>query len=383
LRAALNSVATMVPEWLTGIAAPDWFERYTTRVEEYRLPKREAARTAFGVQIGVDGHRLLNAVYEPGAPAWLRELPAVQTLRRAWVHQFYVENGMVIWRKAADLPPAGTRFDSPYNTDAHYGNKRSTTWTDYKVHVTETCDADAPHLVINVDSTPAQITDSDMTAPIQQSLLEKNLAPSTHFVDAGYVDADLLVASQKHGIELLGSVRPDVSWQAKDGRGFDISSFKIDWEAKKVTCPQGQTSVTWKPTHDHWGNVIIHIGFQRKTCAICICRPQCTQANSEPRELTLRPRSQHETLQNVRRQQKTEAWRTRYGTRAGIEGTLSQAVRGFGLRRCRYIGLPKTNLQHVFTAIAINIVRLDAWLTGAPIAKTRRSAFASLMPVAA
>jgi transposase len=92
LRAALNSVATMAPEWLTGVAVPDWFERYTTRVEEYRLPKGEAARTAFGVQIGVDGHRLLNAVYEPGAPVWLRELPAIPTLRRAWVHQFYVEN---------------------------------------------------------------------------------------------------------------------------------------------------------------------------------------------------------------------------------------------------------------------------------------------------
>ena len=96
----------------------------------------------------------------------------------------------------------------------------------------------------------------------------------------------------------------------------------------------------------------------------------------------MRPRPLHEALQKVRGQQETEAWRIRYGKRAGVEGTLSQAVRAFGLRRCRYRGLPKTKLQHVFTAIAINVVRLDAWLTERPVAKTRRSAFASLTPMA-
>lgn len=149
LRAALNSVATVAPDWLAGVAAPEWFERYAIRVEEYRLPKGEAARTALGEQIGTDGHTLLVAIYAPAAPVWLRELPAVQTLRQAWVHQFLIEDDVVRWRKAADLPPVSTRFDSPYDTDARYGNKRSTTWTGYKVHVTETCDSDAPHLIVH------------------------------------------------------------------------------------------------------------------------------------------------------------------------------------------------------------------------------------------
>ena len=97
---------------------------------------------------------------------------------------------------------------------------------------------------------------------------------------------------------------------------------------------------------------------------------------------------QHEALQEVRRNQETEAWRARYGKRAGVEGTVSQAVRVFGLRRCRYLGLAKTRLQHIFTALALiftalalNVVRLDAWLTGQPLAKTRRSVFASLKPL--
>jgi transposase len=43
-----------------------------------------------------------------------------------------------------------------------------------------------------------------------------------------------------------------------------------------------------------------------------------------------------------------------------VEGTISQAVRAFGLRRTRYIGLAKTHLQHVLTAIAFNLARLNA-----------------------
>jgi transposase len=380
LRAALNSLATVAPAWLADLVAPDWFERYATRVEEYRLPKGEAARTALGERIGADGHTILVAVYAPSAPAWLRELPAVQTLRRA--HQFHLDDDVARWRKAADLPPAGTRFDSPYDTDARYGNKRSTTWTGYKVHLTETSDADTPHLITHVETTSAPVSDIDMTAPIHQALADKGLLPAAHLADAGYVDADLLISSHRdHEIDLVGPVRPDTSWQAKAGQGFDVPAFTIDWEARTVICPEGQTSFDWVPSRDSWGNDTIHIGFHRKTCAACPSRSLCTRSKTGPREITVRPQPQHEALQEVRRNQETEAWRARYGKRAGVEGTVSQAVRVFGLRRCRYLGLAKTRLQHIFTALALNVVRLDAWLTGQPLAKTRRSVFASLKPL--
>jgi hypothetical protein len=155
----------------------------------------------------------------------LRALPTVQALRRTWVHQFYLEDERVRWRTAADLPPAGQRHDSPYDVEAHYGNKRSATWVGYKIHLTE--------------------------------------------------------------------------------------------------------------------------------------------------------------IQQARRQQETEDWRQRYAARAGIEGTLAQALQLFGLRRCRYVGLAKTRLQHVLTAVALNIVRLEAWWTGRPLAKTRVSRFVALQLAAA
>jgi len=70
--------------------------------------------------------------------------------------------------------------------------------------------------------------------------------------------------------------------------------------------------------------------------------------------------------------------KAKYAARAGVEGTLSQGVGEFGLRRCRYLGLAKTHLQHVATAAAINLVRLSAWLGGQAHAPTRPSRFARL-----
>jgi transposase len=379
LRATLNSLATVTPQWLRSWVPPEWFDRYATRIEESRLPKGEEARYAHGEAIGVDGFQLLEAVYGPAAPAWLGQVPAVETLRRVWLAQFYLDEGRVRLRKAGDLPPAGQRIDSPYDPEATFGNKRSMTWTGYKVHLTETCENDDVHLITNVETTLAVTSDVDQTAPIHAALAAKGLLPGEHLIDAGYVDAELLVDSQsEYGVRLVGPVRPDVSWQAKAGQGFDIGHFAIDWEAKRVTCPEGKTSMLWKPGQDHWGNEVIHAEFARRDCLACRNRPLCTRAMTEGREMTLRPRERHEALQAARRQQETSAWKTEYALRAGIEGAISEGVRGFGLRRCRYIGRPKAHLQHVITATAMNLTRLGAWMAGKPHGKTRVSRFARL-----
>jgi transposase len=322
---------------------------------------------------------LLEAAYGQDAPRWLGEVPAVEVLRRVWLAQYYLDEGRVRWRKAGDLPPAGRRIDSPYDPEATFGNKRSTTWTGYKVHLTETCEDDEVHLITNVETTPAVTADVDQTAPIHTKLAANGLLPGDHFLDAGYVDVELLVDSRsEHGVRLVGPVRPDVSWQAQAEDGFDISRFVVDWEARQVTCPEGRTSVLWQPGRDRWGNEVIHAEFARRECPACRSRPRCTRARTEGREMTLRPRERHEALQAARQRQETPEWRAEYAARAGIEGALSEGVRGFGLRRCRYIGLAKAHLQHVITAAAMNLSRLAAWLVGVPRAKTRTSRFARL-----
>ena len=93
--------------------------------------------------------------------------------------------GQLRWRQAEDLPPAGMRFDSPYDPDARFGNNRSITWTGFKVHLTETCADEEIPLITHVETTAAGITDSELSAPIQDALAQKDLLPREHFLDAG------------------------------------------------------------------------------------------------------------------------------------------------------------------------------------------------------
>ena len=174
-----------------------------------------------------------------------------------------------------------------------------------------------------------------------------------------------------------------MSWQAQAGQGYELAGFAVDWAEQRVRCPQGQTSVTWGGTQDPWGNAVIRVNFARTTCQACPSRSLCTRAKTGARNLTLYPQAEHEALQAARQQQLTPEWKARYAKRAGVEGSLSQGVRAFGLRRSRYLGLVKTHLQHLATAAAMNLVRLDAWLCERPQAQTRTSRFAALRPCTA
>ena len=115
--------------------------------------------------------------------------------------------------------------------------KPDTEWTGYKVHLTETCDADLPHLIVNVETTKATLIDMGMTGVIHQALESKQLLPSEHFMVTSYVDGEHLATSEKrYGVELIGPVALNPSWQAKDPQAYDNRKFLIDWENKTVTC---------------------------------------------------------------------------------------------------------------------------------------------------
>jgi transposase len=380
MRHALNSLAVAAPDWLRPRIRPAWLERYAHQFDDYRLPKKEAERAALAALIGADGFELLEAIYAPAAPGWLREVPAVETLRRVWLQQYYARaGGPIRWRSSADSPPAQLLINSPYDPEARYGGKRDLTWVGYKAHLTETCDPDAPQLVTHVETTPATTHDGQVVEAIHADLARKELLPSEHLVDTGYPDSDLLVSSQKqYGVDLLGPVMGDTSWQARAATGFELSAFSVDWAAHRVTCPEGHGSVKWCPTHDRHGNEVIHIEFAAADCRACPSRSRCTRAVAEPREMGLRPRAQQEALWAARQRQTTAAFKEAYARRAGVEGTLSQAIHVCGLRRAKYIGLAKTRLQHVITAAALNVVRAGAWLADIPRARTRQAPFVAL-----
>ena len=101
------------------------------------------------------------------------------------------------------------------------------------------------------------------------------------------------------------------------------------------------------------------------------------------RSIYFHPRPEYEALNAARARMHDPNWKMRYHVRAGIEGTLSQGVRAFGMRRSRYVGLARTSLQQACTGAAINVLRVVRWLEGRPRAKTRVTRFATLASLAA
>ena len=259
--------------------------------------------------------------------------------------------------------------------------KRDTQWTGYMVHVSETCEPSAPHLLTHVQTTTAAVHEAQCTEPIQQALVAKRLPPSEHLVDAAYIDAELLVNSRDaYGITLRGPARPNPNWQARVEGAYPLAAFVVDWERQQVHCPQGNVATSWTERVDATGTAYIQVRFRQQDCRACAARMLCTQATQAARTLKLHPQAQYEALHAARAWYASPEGKQGYTRRAGIEGTLSQGVRAFGLRRTRYRGLPKTHLQHVATAAAMNVDRLVAWLDERPRAKTRISRFAALAP---
>jgi len=382
LRAALNALAVVAPEWLRAQAPSAWYDRYGQRMENFSLPKSDTARRSLAASIGADGRALLNAI-DTNELAWLQQVPAVQILRQVWAQQYIGDAGELRWREVKEMPPPAEMIASPYDPEARYSTKRELEWVGYKVHLTEACDPEAPHLLTNVETTPATTPDDNMLAVVHASLAAWDRLPAEHLVDKGYTDAHVLVDSQReYGVTIVGPVAEDPSWQAQAGAGFAKADFLIDWQTQTATCPTGKPSLSWLVNPDVTKPATVVVRFSRRDCSPCPARPQCTRRQLEPRELVLQPRVEHEALRTARRHQQTQAFRAQYAARAGIESTHAQAVRRSGLRQARYMGLARTHLQHIATAAAINVIRLGEWWAGTPPDRTRHSPFATLRPAA-
>jgi transposase len=240
-------------------------------------------------------------------------------------------------------------------------------------------------LVVHVTTTAGSASDEATLTPIHEHLAQAQRLPQTHLVDAGYIDADgLATGASRFQVDVVGPTRGNFRWQAQDQQGFDGHQFQVDWEARQAVCPQGHTSVHWRPSYDRRlgrEHEMITVQFARADCQPCPCRTKCTRA--APRTLTLHPPEEERALRAARQREQTPEFVQTYAQRAGVEATHAQALRRCGLRRSRYAGQAKTHLQHLLTATALNLLRMGSWLTGTPLAPTRQSAFTRFMAPAA
>lgn len=397
VRAALEALAVAAPDWLAAtLDVTGWSARYGVRIDSWRLPGAQSKRDALAAAYGQDGFTLLRAVHAQDAPDWLAQIPAVDVLRQVLLQNYVVvvdrTGREVITRREADvhgLPPGRSRITSPYDIDARRGGKRDLFWTGYKVHVSETCaDADQesggshdvplPNIITHVATTDASVPDTAMTTPIHESLARRGLLPDEHLLDSGYPSADLLVESaDRFGVRLLTPMLADVSAQARAGDGYDAARFEVDFDAGTVTCPQGKTSSMWSPARQRGIETIV-VKFDTATCRACPVRDLCTSAGRGGRQLTIRPRRVHEALAEARARQTSKQFARAYRLRAGVEGTIRQSIAVTDARHARYRGLPKTHLQHVISAAALNLIRLDTWFNGVPLDRSRTSHLARL-----
>jgi transposase len=415
VRAALEALAAAHPAWLgQRICVADFARRYGTPMTSWRPPLSRSGQDELAVAYARDGYALLAAVYDDAAPPWLRELPAVQVLRRVLVQNYTrasTDDGQEVIRRREKapqgdgLPPGHTRIASPYDTDARWAAKRGTFWLGYKLHITETCDDPPPcscrpgtaapqapggrahgrgcarlvfpNLITCVATTAATVTDNQMTGTIHDDLAGKDLAPGRHYTDSGYLSAALLVCElARHGIALIGPLRPDTTAQGRARAGYTRAGFTIDYDTQTVTCPQGKTSSSWTPCVKK-GQPMAVVKFPASDCGPCPARAQCTTSARKRRQITVPPPGQADAQATARAAEKTIPFQADYARRAGVEGTMHQAI-SHGARRTRYRGLPKTRLDHIYMACALNLLRLEAFWTGTPLDRQRTSHLARL-----
>ncbi|XUL85526.1 IS1182 family transposase [Streptomyces galilaeus] len=366
VRAALEELARDAPEMLDGLVTAEWGERYGRPVRMCSQPSHPVARLT---QTGLDARDLLGRFQEnrPGQVLG----PMLEVLRQITVQHFVVDaRGQLRPRTERDgLAPARIRIESPYETEARWVRRGNTRWTGYLTHVTETCDETSINVITDV-ATVASAADSTALPGIHARLRHRRLMPAQHLVDGGYTSVALLdAAARDHRIDLVGPLNRGNPQKSRREKGFAREDFTIDFDQRQVTCPAGQTSRTWLEPPAMAPYTVVR--FHARQCDPCPQRTSCAPGLSA-RTVNFLPRHLHELLIRHRADQHDHEWRRLYASRSGVEGTVNEFVNNHQMRRCRYRGLARTHVQHVLTAIAVNIERLAQQEPAASTHRPRR-----------
>jgi transposase len=240
--------------------------------------------------VGCDGDALLAALHAEPAPSWLRELPAVESLRQVGGQTLLpLSEGGARWRDQAAWPPGAPYSNAPYDPEAHEAQKRAHTWLGDTVPLTAACDDALPHLLPHGHTTAAPTGDNDARPAMHTALAQAALLPSTPLVDQGYGAAQRLIERREHdGVDLFGPPPGNPRWPAQQGRGFDLANLPIDWEAKQARGPGGKPRAHWRPGRDHRGTAVVNSVLAKSDCSRCPPLTQWTTAPGKRRSINVR-----------------------------------------------------------------------------------------------
>ena len=349
-------------EFLTAWGGPTvwepWFSRYADR-----NPKDLGLPTM--TQAGTDIRDVLHRVETLGNSA--TQADPVRLLQRVFADQFEEIVGQAPTPRPST--PAGA-VQNPHDPDAQWCTKESlgkAGWVGYKAQICETAaesvraKSEPTEAVITaVITQPATTSDHGSLAPVLAAhAASAQPAPETVFADAGYISAPALVQAQAQGYELCGPVGAPP--HSSNRLGSD--SFDVDIPNRRALCPAGQSSTECSCINESESNeTYYYFAWARADCEVCPLAPQCLSRKKRTPFRTLQVGQNHMLVQARRKLCRTPEYQARMRRRNAIEGTNSELKRGYGLRRCRYRGLEKTNIQMQFAGAACNLRRWAARL---------------------
>jgi len=356
LRLALRAVVQADPGWARVTLPPTWEESYGQRAVLERLSAAE--RTRLESETGRDGQWLLERLADPTIPAALARLPEVALLATVWAQQYQRRDDQLVFRDLRGGYDGAAQVQTPHDPQARWSKKGAQSWVGNKVQVSETDDAELPHLITDIALTSSVEGDTTALAAIAERQTTRDLLPSERFVDQGYMSGGTLREARQRGEELLGPVRRgDPAPQAHRADGITQEQFLLDEAARTATCPQGATA--GGQLH---ADGTLRFRFAASRCRACPLRARCCSGRGG-RAVTISPG--HAEVVAARDRQATEAFKTAYRAhRGGVEGCLSALVRGHGMRVNRYIGRAKNGLRALFVGAAVNLRRAARWLAG-------------------
>lgn len=357
LRLALQELESTT----AGVPRPDWWpllwERYVETKLDYRV-EAPVLRQKMD-DAGSDAARLL---------AWVGQLAASEAgkgeqfklLERAWNDNFEMKAPGELQQR--ESRPAGA-VQNPHDPEAQWATKgqgkHRKEHVGYKIQVAETVaetkvakGEPTPNFITAVATQPATASDDAGLPLIEKAQAELGLEkPTEWYLDGAYVSAERLAQAKVEGREIVGPAQPAPK---KDGR-FSVEDFDVSVEERRAICPAGKTS-TQCSRLDEQARQVVNYRFEFTThCHQCVLRGQCLGKDQKHR--TILVGQYHTHLQARRQEQKTEDFKTKARRRNAIEGTQSELVRAHGLRRARYLGLPKAGLQTFLAAAACNAKR--------------------------
>ena len=369
VRAALEELARTADYTLEGLAGDDWGRRYGRPVRLGKNPARPKTRIN---EAGADARLLLEhlAASYPG----LLLGPRVEALRQVMVQNCYWDVSGRLCAGATMTAIAGCRRRArPYRLALRPGRPlrppgTGTRWTGYLAHMTETCSDDGPNVITDVATMPATSADTAAVAGIHSRLERRGLlAASTWSMAATppwstWSGPGASTRSPSPGRCPATAPASTATSRATPATTSASTTTARKSPARKARSAKGGTAPT--PTSSPDAAPLIVARFTKGQCQPCPVRAACTTSGDGKRTVGFPPRELYELQIRNRADQQDPAWHKRYAVRSGIEGTVCELANGHGMRHCRYRGQPKAHVQHVLTAIAVNIERLSQLPSG-------------------